>query len=143
GLSEPSDIIDCGNSGTMARLLPGVLAGMPFWTILTADASMRRRPMGRVAEPLRRMGATVVGRGDGTKLPLAIHGAEQLTAIDYTLPVASAQLKSAILLAGLYADGPVTIKEPAASRDHSERMLRRFGVRVESADGTVRIMPSK
>ena len=143
GLSEPSDIIDCGNSGTMARLLPGVLAGMPFWTIMTADASMRQRPMGRVAEPLRRMGATVVGRGDGTKLPLAIRGVERLAAIDYTLPVASAQLKSAILLAGLYADGPVTIKEPAASRDHSERMLRRFGVSVESADGTVRVVPSK
>jgi len=143
GLTEPSDVIDCGNSGTTSRLLLGVLAGQPFWTMLTGDASLRRRPMGRVADPLRRMGATVVGRGDGAKLPLAVRGADHVTAIAYTLPVASAQLKSAILLAGLYADGPVTITEPAASRDHSERMLRRFGARVETARGTVRILPSK
>ncbi len=143
GLTEPSDVIDCGNSGTTARLLLGVLAGQPFWTLLTGDRSLRRRPMGRVAEPLRRMGATVVGRADGSRLPLAVRGAQRVTAIEYALPVASAQLKSAILLAGLYADEPVTIKEPAASRDHSERMLRRFGARVESGDGIVRIVPSK
>jgi len=143
GLSEPGDVIDCGNSGTTARLLLGILAGQPFWTMLTGDESLRRRPMGRVAEPLRRMGATVVGRADGARLPLAVHGADRLTAIDYLLPVASAQLKSALLLAGLYADGPVAVREPAASRDHSERMLRRFGVLVETADGMVRLTPSE
>jgi 3-phosphoshikimate 1-carboxyvinyltransferase len=143
GLSEPSDVIDCGNSGTTARLLPGVLAGQPFWTMMTGDASLRRRPMGRVAEPLRRMGATVVGRAEGSRLPLAVRGAQPLTSIDYTLPVASAQLKSALLLAGLYAEGPVTVREPAASRDHSERMLHRFGARVERDGGTLRIVPSE
>jgi len=143
GLSEPGDVIDCGNSGTTARLLLGILAGQPFWTMLTGDESLRRRPMGRVAEPLRRMGATVVGRADGARLPLAVRGADRLTAIDYLLPVASAQLKSALLLAGLYAGGPVTVREPAVSRDHSERMLRRFGVLVETADGMVRIIPSE
>lgn len=143
GLGEPADVIDCGNSGTTSRLLLGILAGQPFWTMLTGDASLRRRPMGRVAEPLRRMGATVVGRAEGARLPVAVRGADRLTAIDYTLPVASAQLKSALLLAGLYADGPVTIREPAASRDHSERMLRRFGARLETADNLIRIVPSE
>jgi 3-phosphoshikimate 1-carboxyvinyltransferase len=143
GLGEPANVIDCGNSGTTSRLLLGVLAGQPFWTMLTGDASLRGRPMGRVADPLRRMGATVVGRADGALLPLAIRGAQPLAAIDYTLPVASAQLKSALLLAGLYADGPVTIREPAASRDHSERMLRRFGAHVERHDGSVNIVPSE
>ena len=143
GLTESGDVIDCGNSGTTARLLLGILAGQPFWTMLTGDESLRRRPMGRVAEPLRRMGATVVGRADGARLPLAVRGADRLTAIDYMLPVASAQLKSALLFAGLYADGPVAVREPAASRDHSERMLRRFGALVETADGMVRITPSE
>ena len=143
GLGEPADVIDCGNSGTTSRLLLGVLAGQPFWTMLTGDASLRGRPMGRVAEPLRRMGATIVGRADGARLPLAVRGSRPLTAIEYTLPVASAQLKSALLLAGLYADGPVTIREPAASRDHSERMLRRFGARVERHEHGVRIVPSE
>ena len=91
----------------MARLVLGVLAGQPFWTLLTGDESMRSRPMGRVAEPLTRMGARIVGRAEGTRLPLAVRGAERLSAIDYTLPVASAQVKSAILLAGLAAElGP-------------------------------------
>ena len=143
GLGEPADVIDCGNSATTSRLLLGVLAGQSFWTMLTGDASLRGRPMGRVAEPLRRMGATIVGRADGARLPLAVRGARPLTAIEYTLPVASAQLKSALLLAGLYADGPVTIREPAASRDHSERMLRRFGARVERHEHGVRIVPSE
>ncbi|RPH79209.1 MAG: 3-phosphoshikimate 1-carboxyvinyltransferase, partial [Candidatus Rokuibacteriota bacterium] len=127
GLSEPGDVIDCGNSGTTARLLAGVLATQPFWTMLTGDASLRRRPMGRIAEPLRAMGATIVGRADGTRLPLAIRGTASTTAVQYVTPVASAQVKSAILLAGLAAEGPVTVTEPAPSRDHSERMLRRFG----------------
>ena len=142
GLSEPADVIDCGNSGTGARLLPGVLAGQPFWTLLTGDASLRRRPMGRIAEPLRKMGATIVGRAEGTKLPLAIRGTEAPKGIEYATPVASAQIKSAVLLAGLGADGPVTVIEPAPSRDHSERMLRRFGARVTTSDErTVTLTP--
>jgi 3-phosphoshikimate 1-carboxyvinyltransferase len=142
GLSEPSDVMDCGNSGTAARLLCGVLAGQPFWTVMTADASMRQRPMGRIAEPLRKMGATVVGRAEGTKLPLAIRGTATAKAIEYATPVASAQIKSAVLLAGLGADGPVTVIEPAPSRDHSERILRRFGARVTTTDErTVTLTP--
>jgi 3-phosphoshikimate 1-carboxyvinyltransferase len=140
-LSEPADVINCGNSGTMARLLIGVLAGQPFWTLLTGDASMRSRPMARVTEPLARMGARFVGRAEGTRLPLAVRGAEPLHAIDYTLPMASAQVKSAILLAGLSADGPVSVTEPAASRDHSERMLRQFGARIEQHGTTTTIAP--
>ncbi len=139
--TEPADVVDCGNSGTTARLLLGALAGQPFWTFLTGDDSLRRRPMARVTEPLRRMGATIVGRAGGGRLPLAIQGAPRLAAIAYELPVASAQVKSAILLAGLGADGPVSVTEPAASRDHSERMLRQFGARVERRGPTVTVWP--
>ncbi|HEX9818240.1 MAG TPA: 3-phosphoshikimate 1-carboxyvinyltransferase [Methylomirabilota bacterium] len=141
GLSEPADVIDCGNSGTTARLLAGVLAGQPFWTLMTGDASLRRRPMRRIAEPLRAMGATIVGRAEGTRLPLAIRGTAPTKSLRYATPVASAQVKSAVLLAGLVADGPVTIIEPAPSRDHSERMLRRFGVRVMSEADMVTLTP--
>jgi 3-phosphoshikimate 1-carboxyvinyltransferase len=141
GLQEPGDVIDCGNSGTTARLLVGLLAGQPFWSMLTGDESLRRRPMGRVAEPLCRMGATFVGRAEGTRLPLAVRGAEQVRAIEYATPVASAQVKSAILFAGLGADGPVTVTEPAASRDHSEVMLRAFGARLQTAERRVTLTP--
>jgi 3-phosphoshikimate 1-carboxyvinyltransferase len=141
GLREPTDVIDCGNSGTSARLLVGVLAGQPFWTMLTGDESLRTRPMGRVAEPLRRMGAAVVGRAGGTKLPLAVKGTRPLRAITHDSPVASAQVKSAVLLAGLYADGPVSVTEPAPSRDHSERMLRQFGVELVTGDRSVTLTP--
>ena len=141
GLSEPADVIDCGNSGTTARLLAGVLAGQPFWTLMTGDASLRRRPMRRIAEPLRAMGATIVGRAEGTRLPLAIRGTAPTKSLRYATPVASAQVKSAVLLAGLVADGPVTVIEPAPSRDHSERMLRRFGVRVMSEADMVTLTP--
>jgi len=141
GLGEPADVVDCGNSGTTARLLAGVLAGQPFWTMLTGDASLRRRPMGRIAEPLRQMGATVVGRAEGTRLPLAIRGTAAPRAIHYTSPVASAQVKSAVLLAGLGAEGPVRVTEPAPSRDHSERILRRFGLDVTTEDRTVTLTP--
>ncbi len=134
GLSEPGDVVDCGNSGTTARLLIGFVAGQPFWTLMTGDESLRRRPMKRVAEPLTRMGATIVGREDGGRLPLAVRGAPRPRAISYATPMASAQVKSAILLAGLRADGPVTVREPAPSRDHSEVMLRAFGARVERTD---------
>jgi 3-phosphoshikimate 1-carboxyvinyltransferase len=141
GLTEPADVIDCGNSGTTARLLVGVLAAQPFHTVMTGDESLRRRPMGRVAEPLRRMGATIDGHANGTRLPLSVRGAAPVKAIEYVSPVASAQVKSAVLLAGLWADAPVTVREPAASRDHSERMLRMFGARVESAHRSATVTP--
>jgi 3-phosphoshikimate 1-carboxyvinyltransferase len=141
GLSEPDDVIDCGNSGTSARLLLGVLAGQPFTTVLTGDDSLRRRPMGRVAEPLTRMGATVAGRDGGKRLPLAITGRRPLAALTYRSPVASAQVKTALLLAGLWADGPVTVEEPALSRDHTERMLAGFGARLAVGPQRVTITP--
>jgi 3-phosphoshikimate 1-carboxyvinyltransferase len=141
GLQEPEDVIDCGNSGTTARLLMGMLAGQPFWTVLTGDDSLRRRPMGRVAEPLRQMGAGVVGRAEGRRLPLAVRGARPLEALSYVSPVASAQVKSALLLAGLWARGPVSVREPTASRDHTERMLGQFGARLSVDQGTVTLLP--
>jgi len=141
GLREPDQVIDCGNSGTTARLLIGVLAGQPFWTFLTGDDSLRRRPMKRVVEPLTRMGATVVGREDGSRLPLGVRGARPLRAIAYDSPVASAQVKTALLLAGLWADGPVTVTEPVRSRDHTERMLTGFGARLSVDGTTVTLMP--
>jgi 3-phosphoshikimate 1-carboxyvinyltransferase len=143
GLKEPSNVIDCGNSGTTARLLIGLLAGQPFWTMMTGDESLRRRPMGRVATPLRTMGATIVGRADGTRLPLAVRGADRVVPVTYELPVASAQVKSAVLLAGLFADGPVAVVEPTPSRDHSERMLRGFGARVDVTGRTVTLVPGE
>ncbi len=141
GLTEPEDVIDCGNAGTGARLLLGVLAGQPFWSILTGDESLRSRPMDRVAAPLRRMGATVVGRGEGSRLPLAVRGARPLKAITYESPVASAQVKTALLLAGLWADGPVTVREPSQSRDHTERMLGGFGARLTATPEGVTLTP--
>lgn len=141
GLSEPDNVIDCGNSGTSARLLVGVLAGQPFWTVLTGDDSLRSRPMDRVAEPLRRMGATVVGRREGSRLPLAVRGARPLRALTYASPVASAQVKTALLLAGLWADGPVTVREPSQSRDHTERMLGGFGARLTVGPEGITLTP--
>jgi len=141
GLHEPDDVIDCGNSGTTARLLLGVLAGQPFSALLTGDASLRGRPMARVTEPLGRMGAVIVGRARATRLPLAVQGMRPLRAIAHTSPVASSQVKSAVLLAGLYADGPVSVHEPAPSRDHSERMLRQFGARLRVEGGRVTLEP--
>jgi len=121
--------------------LLGVLAGQPFWVMLTGDESLRGRPMGRVAEPLRRMGAAIVGRSGGSKLPLAVKGTRPLRAITHDSPVASAQVKSAVLLAGLYADGPVSVTEPAPSRDHSERMLRQFGAQLVTGERSVTLTP--
>ncbi len=128
-LREPDDVLDCGRSGTTMRLLAGILAGQPFATILSGDEQLRRRPMARVAEPLRLMGATVLGRDGGRLPPLAIHGGT-LRGIDYSLPVASAQVKSALLLAGLVAGGPTTLHVPGPARDHTERMLRAMGAQV-------------
>ncbi len=141
GLQEPDNVLDCGNSGTTARLLLGVLAGQPFWSVLTGDDSLRSRPMGRVTQPLGQMGATVVGRSEGSRLPLAIRGRRPLKGLRYRSPVPSAQVKSAILLAGLFADGEVSVEEPAPSRDHTERMLRGFGGRVAVDDLIVTLTP--
>jgi 3-phosphoshikimate 1-carboxyvinyltransferase len=143
GLAEPDAVIDCGNSGTTARLLLGVLAGQPFTTVLTGDGSLRRRPMERVVDPLGRMGARVLGRAGGRRLPLALAGRRPLEPIRYATPVASAQVKSAVLLAGLWAAGPVEVVEPAPSRDHTERMLAAFGADVEVDDRTVHLRPGR
>lgn len=138
GLSEPENVIDVGNSGTTMRLLSGILAGQTFTTFLTGDASIRKRPMGRVITPLTQMGAKIIGRKQNTLAPLAITGSP-LKAITYRTPVASAQVKSAILLAALYAPGWTTVFEPAPSRDHTELMLRAFGAEVETLPGGIRI----
>jgi 3-phosphoshikimate 1-carboxyvinyltransferase len=131
-------VIDCGNSGTSIRLLAGLVAGLPMCTILTGDATLRRRPMARVVEPLRAMGAMIVGREDGRLAPLAVVG-RRLKAGDFRLPMASAQVKSAILLAGLGAEGRTAVYEPLASRDHTERLLRAFGVPVSTEGGAVAV----
>jgi 3-phosphoshikimate 1-carboxyvinyltransferase len=132
GLAEPENVLDLGNSGTSARLLMGLIAGHPITAFITGDASLRRRPMGRVAEPLQRMGARIIAR-EGGRPPLCVIGARSPLPIRYTLPVASAQVKSAILLAGLNAPGETTVIEPEPTRDHTELMLRHLGaeVRVE------------
>lgn len=132
GLAEPDDVLDMGNAGTGARLLMGLLASHRVTAILTGDASLRRRPMGRVAAPLRLMGAEFVARG-GDRLPLAVLGTAEPMPITYRLPVPSAQVKSAVLLAGLNTPGETTVIEPEPTRDHTELMLRHYGatVRVE------------
>ncbi|MBD3180915.1 3-phosphoshikimate 1-carboxyvinyltransferase [Candidatus Poribacteria bacterium] len=131
GLHEPDDVLDVGNSGTTMRLISGILAGQPFYSVLTGDDSLRSRPMGRIAKPLRMMGAQVYCR-KGEKAPLTIIGGN-LNPVEYKTPVASAQIKSCILLAGIYAKGETTVTEPAESRDHTERMLRSFGAEVISS----------
>ncbi|MBF0369567.1 MAG: 3-phosphoshikimate 1-carboxyvinyltransferase [Magnetococcales bacterium] len=130
GLSEPDNVLDVGNSGTAMRLLAGVLANRPFMTILTGDDSLRYRPMGRIAKPLRSMGARILGRDGGRFAPLVIEGTE-LIPIDYISPVASAQVKTAVLLAGLNTAGETSVTEPALTRDHTERMLSAFGAEVK------------
>jgi 3-phosphoshikimate 1-carboxyvinyltransferase len=131
GLQEPDTLLDMGNSGTGARLVMGAVAGHDITAFFTGDASLRRRPMARVTEPLSRMGAKIVAR-DGGRLPLALTGAAAPLPITYASPVASAQVKSAILLAGLSALGETTVIEPLASRDHTENLLRHFGAKVTS-----------
>lgn len=128
GLAEPSQVLDMGNSGTAARLLLGLLATHDLTAFMTGDASLVKRPMGRVTEPLRRMGADFVTRGG--RLPLVVRGASQPIPITYETPVASAQVKSAVLLAGLAAPGRTSVIERAPTRDHTERMLRHFGAEV-------------
>ncbi|MFA5867581.1 MAG: 3-phosphoshikimate 1-carboxyvinyltransferase [Actinomycetota bacterium] len=137
-LSEPRDVLDAGNSATTARLLTGLLSGQDFFSCLSGDDSLRERPMGRVTEPLGAMGAHISGREGGQKLPLAIKGGP-LEAIEYKTPVASAQIKSALLLAGLYADGVTTVIEPHPSRDHTERLMEVMGAAVKTGENTVSI----
>ena len=136
GLIEPAGILDAGDSGTMLRLMMGMLAPQPFLSTFTGDAALYRRPMGRVIEPLSRMGARIAGRAGGKYLPITILPAEKkLHGMEYQMPMASAQVKSAILLAGLRAEGETTVIEPFPSRDHTERMLRAFGAEIRQ-DGT-------
>lgn len=135
-LTEPSNVLDCGNSGTSIRLLAGLLAGQPITAFLTGDESIRRRPMARVLAPLAAMGAVVIGSAKDTRAPFAIRGGG-VKAMAHTLPVASAQVKSAILLAGLRADGITSVTEPAASRDHTERMLLHFGAALSASARSV------
>ena len=142
GLLEPRDILDAGNSGTTIRLMSGILSGQSFLSVITGDNSLRSRPMDRISVPLRQMGAVIDGREGGRMAPLVIRGGN-LKAIAYDMPVASAQVKSAVLLAGLYADGVTSVTEPRASRDHTERMLQAFGADIRS-EGLVRsVRPSR
>lgn len=135
GLKEPEEILDVGNSGTTIRLMMGILSGRPFFSVIKGDVSIGKRPMTRVTKPLSQMGAIIDGREKGEFTPLAIRGGN-LKGIEYTLPVASAQVKSSILFAGLQAEGVTTIYEPSKTRDHTERMIRQFGGEVTS-DGLV------
>lgn len=136
GWIEPKEVLYTGNSGTTTRLMLGILSGTNLHTVMTGDASIGKRPMRRVADPLRLMGAQIAGRENGQFTPLAIQGTK-LQAIDYTMPVASAQVKSAILLAGLRADGTTIVRESEVSRDHTERMLRQFGAQVDVQEGVI------
>lgn len=135
GLRAPAGLLDCGNAGTAMRLLMGLLCGQRFESVLVGDASLSRRPMKRVADPLARMGARI--ETDEGRPPVRLLPAERLRGIDYVLPMASAQVKSAVMLAGLYAEGRTSVTEPAPTRDHTERMLGGFGVRVEREGSTV------
>ena len=137
GLKAPRKPLDAENSGSTIRMLAGVLAGQPFTSTLTGDASLRRRPMKRVATPLRQMGAEIHSQ-EGDRAPIEIRGGA-LKAIDYTPPIPSAQVKSAVLLAGLYADGVTTLRESVHTRDHTEIALREFGASVASAKGVIQI----
>ena len=140
GLAEPDAVLDLGNSGTGMRLLAGLLSGQEFFSVLTGDQYLRKRPMGRITEPLRRMGAVIDGRSGGKLAPLAIRGAGRNSrAIEYASPVASAQVKSAVLLCGLFAEGETSVTEPHKSRDHTERMLRSFGVDVREEGLRIRL----
>lgn len=145
GLREPENILDAGNSGTTLRLLLGLTAPQNFVATFTGDASLRKRPMARVIQPLTEMGALIVGRNDNQNLPITVcKPARNLQAITYELPVASAQVKSAIILAALYAEGITTVIEPAPSRDHTEKMLTAFGAQIETfGNNIVKISPAE
>lgn len=141
GLSKPSYILDVGNSGTTMRLMSGILCGQTFATTVTGDASIQKRPMKRIITPLSLMGADIKSEKDNNCAPLLIQPVSKLHGIHYTSPVASAQVKSSILLAGLYADSETTVTEPYLSRNHSELMLRSFGAKIECKDSTTIIQP--
>ncbi|PAK93736.1 3-phosphoshikimate 1-carboxyvinyltransferase [Stenotrophomonas rhizophila] len=138
GLQAPDAPLDCGNAGTGMRLLAGLLAAQPFDSVMVGDESLSRRPMRRVTGPLAQMGAKIDTEADGTP-PLRVHGGQPLHGIDFASPVASAQVKSAVLLAGLYAQGDTAVTEPHPTRDYSERMLRAFGVEIEFSPGKARL----
>jgi 3-phosphoshikimate 1-carboxyvinyltransferase len=142
GLREPAETLDCGNSGTTMRLMSGVLAGQAFHSVLSGDASLNARPMARVSAPLREMGAQIDGRDSGRLAPLAIRGGG-LHGIRYRMPVASAQVKSSVLLAGLFADGETIVEEPEQTRDHTERMLTAMGARIGREGPAVRLIPGE
>ncbi len=141
-LKEPQDVLDCGNSGTTMRLLSGILSGMPFLSILTGDESLRQRPMKRIIKPLSMMGANIFGRAENTLPPLVIKGGH-LRGITYEMPIASAQVKSALLLAGLYADGETSVLEPHKSRDHTEKMLASMGVDIKINGNEIKLKPPR
>jgi 3-phosphoshikimate 1-carboxyvinyltransferase len=140
GLKEPEEVLDAGNSATTMRFLSGLLAAQPLFSVLTGDSSLRSRPMDRVTQPLRLMGAHIWGRGGDKFAPLAIRGTK-LRGINYPLPIPSAQIKSAILLAGLFAQGETTIIEPGLSRDHTERLLQAMGAKLTRDNLTITISP--
>ena len=141
GLSEPTDVLNSGNSGTTMRLVSGLLASQPFFSVINGDSSLRRRPMKRILLPLSQMGADVSGRGGGSLAPLAFNGGG-LRGIEYEMPIASAQLKSCILIAGMYAEGETSVVQPAESRDHTERMMTAMGAEVDKDDLRIAVRPS-
>ena len=140
GLKEASNVLDAQNSATTMRLLGGLLASQPFLSVITGDASLRNRPMGRLIEPLKLMNAEICGRGKDSFAPLVIKG-KKLRGIDFTLPVPSAQIKSAILLAGIFAHGNTVLHQTVPSRDHTERMLKRMGASLESQGNSISLLP--
>ncbi len=140
GLTAPAEILDCGNSGTTTRLISGILSGQDFTTTLTGDASIQKRPMGRIIKPLTMMGGRIESLAGNDCAPLKITGTP-LHGIHYQSPVASAQVKSCVLLAGLYADAPTSVTEPALSRNHTELMLSHFGASVTSKGTTATVLP--
>jgi 3-phosphoshikimate 1-carboxyvinyltransferase len=142
GLAEPGDVLDCGNSGTTMRLFSGALSGSGVFVVLSGDGSLRRRPMARVVEPLRRAGARIDGRDGGRLPPLAISPVAGLRAVEHRPEVASAQVKSALLLSGLFADGETSVVEPAPTRDHTERLLRAMGADLEVSGRGIRLRPA-
>ena len=143
GLKEPQNVLDAGNSGTTLRLLLGLLSPQKFLATFTGDDSLRQRPMGRVITPLTMMGANIVGRNQNKNLPITIiPTGNKLQGITYEMPVASAQVKSAIILAGLYAEGVTTIVEPYPSRDHTEKMLTAFGVNIDKNGNEIKVTPA-
>lgn len=144
GLKVPFQSLDCGNSGTTMRLLAGLLAPQSFSSQLTGDQSLSKRPMKRIVAPLRKMGALITGQEDYIEItaPLLIEGGQKLQGIDYVLPIASAQIKSCLLLAGLYASSPITLTEKVKTRDHTERLLAAFGAKLSVKDNTITLSPS-